>query len=590
MTDDGQAPTIPETAVPTHRTQPSGSPVRLPDDRYVLQTLLGSGGMGEVWLARDERIDRDIAIKISRSSDAETLARFFREARVQGRLEHPSVVPVHDLGDETAPYFAMKRLSGTTLADVIARRDPMWTRRKLLTHFIDVCLAVEFAHQRGVVHRDLKPANLMLGDYGETYVLDWGLARVAGEPGRDTPLPIRTADLRSDSDASGGTKVGAVLGTPGYMAPEQMRGEPIDHRIDVFALGCILFEILAGRPAISREHSFEVTLASPCYRPGALDPSIPPELDDACARATAAKPADRHASARALADDVQRFLDGDRDLERRRTLAAEHARHAAEVFATDTEATRAEAMREAGRAIALDPGNADAQQLLARLLLQLPKTIPPAVHQKVLDEREAAGRTMLRSGRAGYAAFFVLVPLVKLLGIAELWPLMVIDAILAIQFVQLSFAIRQPTPITNLRYGITVAMHVALLGFVGMTTGPVFILPVLLFGSVPIFVVMPTIRIPKTVIFVHALALLVPLALELLDVVPRSFQVTDSALVIRPWAVAISPTVMLAVLIGTTIIQVIANTLILVAYRSDQERRQELVHLQAWQLNQLVAR
>ncbi|HET9990119.1 MAG TPA: serine/threonine-protein kinase, partial [Kofleriaceae bacterium] len=278
MTDDGNAPTIPDTAAPTHAARVSHGPPRTPvspDSRYVLRTLLGSGGMGEVWLAHDVRIDRDIAIKMMRGyADADAVARFLREARVQGRLEHPAVVPVHDLGpDEHAPFFAMKRLSGRTLHDVIVAGDAEWTRRKLLARFIDICFAIEFAHKRGVIHRDLKPANIMLGEFGETYVLDWGLARIADESEPPTPTrPIRTGDLRSDSGSGGHTQAGALLGTPGYMSPEQMRGEPIDTRTDVFALGCILFELLAGVAAIPRDKPFEITLATAEYRPAARCP------------------------------------------------------------------------------------------------------------------------------------------------------------------------------------------------------------------------------------------------------------------------------------------------------------------------------
>ena len=141
MTDDANAPTIPET-----EARPSSGSLVKPPDRYVMRTMLGRGGMGEVWLARDVRIERDIAIKLmrrDRNQGEDAVARFLREARVQGRLEHPSVVPVHDLGEHDAPYFAMKRLAGTTLADVIAAQDEAtWPRRTLLARFIDVCLAV----------------------------------------------------------------------------------------------------------------------------------------------------------------------------------------------------------------------------------------------------------------------------------------------------------------------------------------------------------------------------------------------------------------------------------------------------------------
>src|SRR5512143_2129854 len=156
--------------------------------RYRIGDVLGQGGMGEVLSARDEQIGRPVAIKRLRveNPSQEVLARFLREARIQGRLEHPAVVPVHELWNEGGqPFFVMKQLAGTTLADVIpklALRDRRaledFTLQRLLRAFAEVCLAIEFAHTRQVVHRDLKPANVVLGDFGEVYVLDWGIARI----------------------------------------------------------------------------------------------------------------------------------------------------------------------------------------------------------------------------------------------------------------------------------------------------------------------------------------------------------------------------------------------------------------------------
>ncbi len=178
MTDDGHAPTVPDTQAPTHagaRASLRGVQAAL-DARYELRELLGRGGMGEVWLAHDARINRDVAIKVMRGDgthDADAVARFLREACVQGQLEHPAIVPVHDVSLGESPFFVMKRLAGTTLADVLAAhakgdRDALerWPRRTLLARFVDVCLAIELAHRRGVIHRDLKPANVMLGDLG----------------------------------------------------------------------------------------------------------------------------------------------------------------------------------------------------------------------------------------------------------------------------------------------------------------------------------------------------------------------------------------------------------------------------------------
>src|SRR5688572_28546648 len=135
--------------------------------------------MGEVWIAKDTRIQRDVAVKLLRTTaDQHAEARFFREARVQATLDHPAVVPVHDLdvGLEGRPYFVMKRLAGTTLHDALAARDAAFSQRVLLARLIDICFAIEFAHERGVVHRDVKPGNIMLGNYGEAYLLDWGVA------------------------------------------------------------------------------------------------------------------------------------------------------------------------------------------------------------------------------------------------------------------------------------------------------------------------------------------------------------------------------------------------------------------------------
>src|SRR5262249_42598837 len=146
-------------------------------DGYAFGEVIGRGGLGEVVLAHDLRVGRDVAIKRLQTSapTADEIARFLREARIQGRLDHPAVPPVYELGTDLhgRPYFTMKRLAGTTLAEYLKSPEP--NRQRLLRAFADVCLAIEFAHSRGVVHRDLKPSNIMLGDYGDVYVLDWGL-------------------------------------------------------------------------------------------------------------------------------------------------------------------------------------------------------------------------------------------------------------------------------------------------------------------------------------------------------------------------------------------------------------------------------
>jgi eukaryotic-like serine/threonine-protein kinase len=589
MTDDASAPTVPDTQAPTHGA--TGAP-RPPDARYRLKTLLGRGGMGEVWLAHDVRIDRDIAVKLMRagaSSDPQGVARFLREARVQGRLEHPSVVPVHDLGgDDELPFFAMKRLSGTTLADVIAAHDhDKWPRRVLLARFVEICLAVEFVHQRGVLHRDLKPANIMLGDFGETYVLDWGLARIVDDPHSGA---IHASDLRGET-GGGHTEAGAMLGTPGYMAPEQMRGEAIDQRADIYALGCILFEILAGMPAMPRDRTFELTLSAPCHRPLDHAADVPPELDEVCARATMADAARRCGSARELADAVQRFLDGDRDLERRRELAASHARAAQELLADgsgESIEARADAMREAGSAIALDAGNREAQALLARLLLEPPSQLPPAARRELDAERERTVVTSCLLGAFMYSGFAAMLPIAKLLGIAQTWPLVALAvALLALVCVTALVGTRRLPPDRPAIFSI-LALHVLLLSMVGMFLGPLLLLPILMFGAIPIMLVTPTFHMPKTIVGLHALAVAAPLALEWQGVLPRSFRLDGGSLVLDPWAIDVTPSALIFTVLATIVAQLVANAWMLDRQRRDQERAQELLHAQKWQLSQLV--
>lgn len=577
MTDEGHAPTIPETEAPT-----SAVPSTL-DPRYSLRTLLGRGGMGEVWLAHDGRIDRDIAIKLMRggAGDADLVSRFLREARVQGRLEHPSVVPVHDMSTEAgSPYFAMKRLTGTTLADVIAAHDSMkWPRRTLLTRFVDICLAVEFAHARGVIHRDIKPANIMLGDYGETYVLDWGLARVTGDDD-----VIRASDRPSDGT---GTEAGAMLGTPGYMAPEQMRGDPIDHTTDIYALGCVLFEILVGEPAVSRGRAYELTLTAECHHPASRNADVPPELDAACARATAAKPADRHASARALANEVQRFLDGDRDLERRRQLSAEHVTRARALL---DQQDIGEAMREAGSAIALDPRNRDAQAVLAQLLLEPPKVMPVEARNAIEEDRDRAFRPVLLRTAFVFLIALLMVPVAALLGLRGTVAMVVLAGETGVMSALLALVYWRRWRVRRTLFVVGLAMHAGLLATVGILLGPLLLAPILVFGSLPIALVASVLRMPKTIFTVHFLAILFPLLLEWLHVVPASYHFDHGALVLQPWAVDVTPTVVLFTILSITVLQMLGNTLVLDAQRREQDLAQETVHLQRWQFSQLVNR
>lgn len=259
----------------------------LPGDRYEVLEPIGQGGMGTVYRARDRGLDREVALKVLRAevADPEWAGRLEREARILARLEHPGIVPVHDVGTlaDGRIYYLMKLVRGQRLDDY-ARTLSL---SDVLRAFLRVCDTVGFAHAHGVVHRDLKPSNIMVGEFGEVLVLDWGIARVAGagdEPARPAAGPPPSTD-------SGDTAPGTVLGTPGFMAPEQALGAVhlVTDRTDVFALGAILRAVVTSRPG---------------------DEPIPRPLIAISQRAMAAEPELRYPTVGALSAEVTRFLDG----------------------------------------------------------------------------------------------------------------------------------------------------------------------------------------------------------------------------------------------------------------------------------------
>ncbi|APR85966.1 Serine/threonine protein kinase PrkC, regulator of stationary phase [Minicystis rosea] len=411
--------------------------------RYASGEILGSGGMGEVRLSLDQRIGRRVARKTMHAKDsAVALRRFLREARVQGQLEHPAIVPVYDLDvdEDEQVYFTMKRVRGETLERILEhlrKGDVAWTRRfgtrRILSAFAQVCLAVDYAHTRRVVHRDLKPSNIMLGSYGEVYLLDWGLAKVSGV----TDPPVVEEEDAVDGNAvtqaasvvvgaSGMlTAKGALLGTIGYMAPEQLagRGARIDARADVYALGAILFEILTLTRFRTETNARELlfSLASNAIeRPSTRAPSVPPELDELCVQALAVRPEDRPPSARALAEAVERYLDGEHDLKLRKDLAARHAaaaRKRLEDAGPGGAEGRVEAMREAMKALALDVDQPEAQGLLLDLLTNASDEVPAAARSDLDAAADRSRKMNAALAMRGLFLWLAVVPIVVLAGV-----------------------------------------------------------------------------------------------------------------------------------------------------------------------------
>ena len=408
----GTMPTLPTMPAPPPEYQPGdgqGGHVVLgqlspgehePRERYTLTHLHAKGGMGRVWLARDGSLGRQIALKELRPDQADNsivCSRFLYEAKITAQLEHPGIVPVYELGEGDAPYYTMRFVRGRTLSEAIRAYHKKRTAGEadsvglvnLLTNFVSVCHAVAYAHSRGIIHRDLKGQNVVLGDFGEVIVLDWGLAKRVGpdqalaqgsddqadrvEP--DAPADVTrgaaavdfacaAADLdagltmpqdpndsatsaapatateaalaagessdphtpsipsRSRLGGSGvpesgagpeGTMQGQLLGTPAFMAPEQARGQhdQVDPRTDIYGLGAILYEILAGRPPFVAPKTAEIVrmiCEVPPTPPRQIVPEVTPALEAVCLRAIRKEKSDRYQTASELAQEVRRYL------------------------------------------------------------------------------------------------------------------------------------------------------------------------------------------------------------------------------------------------------------------------------------------
>ncbi|HEY4245013.1 MAG TPA: protein kinase [Kofleriaceae bacterium] len=285
---------------------------RVERDRFEILGELARGGLGRVMSARDPRTGRTVALKEVLYATPELLTRFAREAMVTANLQHPAIVPVYEVGRWSSgePFYAMKLVRGRTLDSLIAEAKAPAARVQLLPHVIAIADALAYAHGEHVIHRDLKPANILVGDYGETVVIDWGLARNLTVDEDVAQLPIATT-IPPDS---GETMLGAIVGTPAYMPPEQALGERVDERADVYAIGAILYHVLGGTRPFADAKSVDELLERVAYgapKPLAeLAPDAPPELLAITAKAMARAREARYATAAGLAADLRRFQAG----------------------------------------------------------------------------------------------------------------------------------------------------------------------------------------------------------------------------------------------------------------------------------------
>jgi len=323
-----------------HAARPGGSfrSISLDDrkDRYSVEREIARGGMGKILRVWDGDLRRALAMKVllrqrpdDREADAvpaqrKLFERFLEEAQITAQLDHPGIVPIHDLGldSEGRVFFTMQLVQGSDLSSIFelaASERQGWTRTRALGSLVKVCEAVAFAHSKGVIHRDLKPANVMVGRFGETFVMDWGLAKIFAGPAAGSSMsddePLEGAVSTADSSVR--TMHGTVVGTPAYMPPEQAGGriDDLDARTDVYAIGAMLYELLSGRPpytdsvGTSPREMIEAIRSGPPTRLTSLAPSVPAELVAICEKAMSYDNKARYRSAVEMAADLQAFLD-----------------------------------------------------------------------------------------------------------------------------------------------------------------------------------------------------------------------------------------------------------------------------------------
>jgi WD40 repeat protein/serine/threonine protein kinase len=283
-------------------------------EHYLISQEFARGGLGRILRAFDRRLGRQVALKelISRTPNLE--GRFNREVMLTARLQHPSIVPVYEAGRWPSgdPFYAMKLVDGRSLADIIEDRDSLEGRLALLPAVIDVAEAIAYAHSERIIHRDLKPANVLLGPFGETVVIDWGLAKDLRAADK---VNVGTAPPNGDSPAPRGydTADGIIVGTVHYMPPEQAYAKDVDERSDVYALGAILYEVLTGlRPYedVPSEEVLRMVRSSPPKPVDELAPRVPSELVTIVEKAMARRPGDRYPTAQEMAEELKRFTTG----------------------------------------------------------------------------------------------------------------------------------------------------------------------------------------------------------------------------------------------------------------------------------------
>lgn len=574
------------------------------ESRYQRKRVIGQGGMGTIVLVEDRTIGRNIALK-QLNFDANTdedRARFAREARVQGQLEHPAIVPVYDVGTgaDGKPFFTMKRVRGQSLHEILldqaSGKPTPFSRRKLLSAFSQLCAAVHYAHERGVVHRDIKPTNVMLGAYGEVYLLDWGVAKIAGE------LPTRQqSDQQIDAKAGVHTGHGSVMGTLTTMAPEQAVGAEVDARTDVYALGAVLFEILTLQPFHPRGEIEEVIQkitmgveARASVRAPEVD--VPPELETLVVKATRLQPADRLASAMLMRDAIEAYLDGDRDLELRRDASRKHAEtakteadralKAPSAANEEEEGARTTALSEVGKALALDPDNKEALGTLVRLLTTPPRVMP----KEIAIEHEQSFRRNVRRGGIAAAVVYGYISLNAFatwrLGVHDVRMFSTAHVLWGLAFLTSLFTVFRPSYpalFMTFLFGITTSAYVT------GVYGPYLLVSSFITMHAVLFAFVRDWKPRIAVIVISCIAWTVSVFGDSWGLFPKTVRFIDGSMTIHSTVIGLPETSTTIYLYASVLATIIAPSLVVGALRSAYQRSEAAMRLQSWQLSRLVS-
>jgi serine/threonine-protein kinase len=472
--------------------------------------------------------------------------------------------------------------------------------RKLLGDFVSICQAMEYVHSRGVVHRDLKPGNIMLGEFGEVHVIDWGVAKIA-----DAPEPIQASSPRITMDSANldnkATAAGAIIGTLGYMPPEQLQGmhELVDGRSDIYSLGAILFEILTLEPLHSRNSpvttaASTLTGANARARQRAPNRDIAPELEDICIKASQLDQDARYTGVREMIDELSRYLDGDRDLARRKALASEHgqnarelAREALEGTGKSSDAARKQALREAGRALALDPTQEEAVDILTQLMLEPPRHMPLEVEASLKATQQQENRQKMELAVYTYLLLFGFFPLLVWMGVTRPSIIWAQAGVLAVM-TGVSYAVMRSKEIKPWMIFVGMMFNVAFVLVLTRIFSLFIVAPGFMAVNTVAFLFHKNLQKPLITVFMGCLGLILPFIFELTGVFEPTLLFEDGRLIVLSHAIELPRLPTLVTLELTSLALVIGAAVFMHRMWRAQYEIERQVHLQVWQLRQLV--